>query len=119
MDDGVIFSSDKETLIKLKEDLEKEIMDLKLEFNDSKCAIYPIKQGVTYLGFTYRFGENGKIISKISKKKKRRLMRHIDSHTLEKESPICYRNYLRMRSSNGSLINKINRRIKSRRDPFN
>ena len=119
MDDGVVFSSDKEKLIKLKEDLKKEIRDLKLEFNDSKCAIYQIKQGVTYLGFTYRFGENGKIISKVSKKKKRRLIRHLEKHALGKESLICYRNYLRMRSSNGSLINKINRLIKSQNNSSN
>lgn len=111
MDDGVILSSDKELLIRLNSELKHVIENLKLEFNDDKNNIYPIKQGITYLGFTYRLMNTGKIITKMAKKKKKRLIRHLNHRKLDNESLVSYRNYLKKRSSNKKLIRRINEKI--------
>lgn len=111
MDDGVVIHHDKGLLIKLKEDLSKELENLKLEFNPTKTSIYPIKQGITYLGFTYRFTPAGGLIAKMAKKKKRRLLRHLSRHEVSRESLISYRNYLRMRSNNNRLVNALNKKL--------
>ncbi len=112
MDDGVIIHHDKNLLIRLKEELAKELGKLKLEFNPIKTSIYPIKQGITYLGFTYRFTPSGGLIAKMAKKKKKRLLRHLKKHEVGKESLISYRNYLRMRSNNNRLVNSLNQKLK-------
>ena len=98
MDDGVIISNNKEQLIKLNYELKIVIKELRLAFNDDKNIIFPIMQGITYLGFTYRLTESGKIMIKMSRKKKKRLIRHLNHHILNKDSLISYRNYLKKRS---------------------
>ncbi len=111
MDDGIVIHHDKGLLVKLKESLSRELESLRLEFNPAKTSIYPIKQGITYLGFTYRFTPTGGLIAKMAKKKKRRLLRHLSRHEVGKESLISYRNYLRMRSNNNRLVNAINKKL--------
>ncbi len=112
MDDGIILSSDKEALLKLKESLENELEGLKLSFNPKKCAIYPIKQGVSFLGFTYRLSKSGALISKMERKKKRRLVHYLKGYSLKKESLLCYLNYLKKRSSEHLLMGKIRKLYK-------
>ncbi len=112
MDDGIVLSSDKESLMNLKRDLGKELSQLKLTFNEKKCAIYPIKQGISYLGFTYRLSINGKIICKMEKKKKRRLIHHLNKHELKPDSLLSYRNYLKKKSNNFALIRNIEKLMK-------
>lgn len=111
MDDGVIISNDKNLLMELNEELKKAVHNLKLEFNVDKNCIFPIKQGITYLGFTYHLMNTGKIIIKIAKKKKKRLIRHLNHHSLNKESLISYRNYLKKRSNNYKIIDNLNKAI--------
>ena len=112
MDDGVIFSHDKNLLIRLNNELKEHIKILKLEFNEDKNVIFPIKQGITYLGFTYHLTNTGKIIVKMAKNKKKRLIRHLNHHSLKKESLVSYRNYLRNRSMNNKMINNLSKAIK-------
>lgn len=73
MDDGIIFSHDKEQLKKIKDILKEKLKDLKLELN-SKTAIYTAKGGFDFVG--YRFSlKNGKILIKIKNQTKRRIKR--------------------------------------------
>lgn len=111
MDDGVIISNDKEILVDLSKTLKSAMKELKLEFNEKKNQIFKIKQGVTYLGFTYHLAKNGKIISKMARGKKKRLIRHIRKHDLNIDSLVSYKNYLDMRSNNRKLIGYIKRKI--------
>lgn len=113
MDDGVILSNDKALLTRLNSELKEVIRKLALSFNDDKNNIYPIKQGITYLGFTYRLTSTGKVVVKMSRKKKKRLIRHLNHHKLYKDSLVSYRNYLKKRSSNYRLIHKLSKTIKS------
>lgn len=77
MDDFVLIDKDKDklknALAELKLFLEKE---LKLELNQ-KTQIFPIKNGVDYLGFHSYLTENGKVIRNIRKKSKERMKRKI------------------------------------------
>ena len=112
MDDGVIISNDKTLLSNLNIELKEVIHDLKLEFNEDKNNIFPIKQGITYLGFIYRLTVNGKLIVKMARKKKKRLIRHLNHHHLDRDSLVSYRNYLKKRSNNYKIIYSINKKLK-------
>lgn len=48
--------------------------DLKLKFN-SKTPIFPISQGVDYLGFHFYLTENGKVIRRLRNQRKIRMKR--------------------------------------------
>lgn len=113
MDDGVLLCRDKAILLDLKERLEGELRGLKLEFNERKIAISPSKQGIDYLGFHYSLNGNGRLVSKMSNPKKRRLIRYLHSYGLDEETLLSYVNYLKMRSDNHHLINELNGRIRA------
>lgn len=86
MDDGVIFSPDKEYLKEVKDELEKLIDEkLKLKLN-SKTEIYTSKGGFDFVG--YRFScKNGKILIRIKNATKRRIKRKflvLDKYNPEK-----------------------------------
>ncbi len=107
MDDGVIISKDKEKLKSLLESLRKELEDIKLSFNPKKTSIYPLKEGVTYLGFTYRIGKNDKTIVKMAKNKRKRLIAYLSKYEHTHESLLSYKNYLSMRADEYSLIRRL------------
>ncbi|MCX4362344.1 MAG: RNA-directed DNA polymerase [Clostridia bacterium] len=71
MDDFVMAHEDKEYLRYVKTQIEDLAAKLKLSLND-KTHIFPFKNGVTYLGFRFCIGPNGKIIKTIKKVTKRR-----------------------------------------------
>ncbi len=73
MDDGIIFSNDKEHLKMVKNLLEEKIKGLKLELND-KTKIYTSKEGFDFVG--YRFiSKNGKLLVRIKNATKNRMKR--------------------------------------------
>ena len=111
MDDGIILSSNRQLLVKLNIELHEIIKQVDLEFNKEKSNVFSIKQGITYLGFTYRLSNSGGLIIKMESKKKKRLVKHLNRHQLRSESLISYRNYLKKRSSNYQLIYRINKLI--------
>lgn len=77
MDDFLLFHNDREylkdCLQKIKKFLSKR---LKLELNE-KTQIFPIKNGVDYLGFHLYLTETGKVIRKLRNKSKRSMKRKI------------------------------------------
>ena len=111
MDDGVIISNDKNKLMKLLNALKEEIKDIKLQFNLDKTFIYSIKQGVTYLGFRYKFTSTGRLIVTMARKKKKRLIRHLNRHEYDIDTLMCYHNYLLLRSNNRTLIKNLRYRV--------
>ena len=77
MDDCIIIHHDKSFLKQVQQDLKEYIQNtLHLEFN-SKTQIFPIQNGVDYLGWHYYLTQIGKVIKKLrtanKKKYKRRL----------------------------------------------
>ena len=71
MDDFVAVHEDKEFLKQALQEIEKCVAKLGLQLN-SKTQIFPLKNGVTYLGFRYHVLETGKIVKKVKKPTKRR-----------------------------------------------
>lgn len=83
MDDGIIFSPDKQKLKEIKKIVENKLKELKLELNE-KTAIYSSKGGMDFVG--YRFiNKNGKLLIRVKNATKNR-MRH-KFNILEKYNP--------------------------------
>ena len=72
MDDLVAVHEDKEYLKRALALIEKKAKELGLTLN-SKTQIFPLKNGVTYLGFRFHVTSTGKIIKTVKKKTKRRM----------------------------------------------
>lgn len=103
MDDGVIICEDKNKLQRLNAELLSYLNSIRLEINQKKNKIYPLSQGITYLGFRYFIGSSGKVIVRMAKDKKRRLVRHI-KNDLRIVSYESYYSYLYHRSDDYRLI---------------
>lgn len=72
MDDFVLVHEDKEFLRAALKEISLAVESLGLKFN-SKTQIFPLKNGVTYLGFKYRVTPTGKVVKTVKPKTKRRL----------------------------------------------
>ena len=71
MDDFVLVHEDKDYLKYVLKEIEKCVAKLGLKLN-SKTQIFPLKNGVTYLGYRYFVTETGKIVKTVKKPTKRR-----------------------------------------------
>lgn len=84
MDDGVMIFNTREEAEMVMEAITALAAELGLEFND-KTEIFPIKNGVDYLGFRFFYSRTGKVIRKVRPGTKNRFvkrMREIE-HQLE------------------------------------
>ena len=71
MDDFVAVHQDKEYLKQALKEIEKMAEKLGVKLN-AKTQIFPLKNGVTYLGFRYHVTPTGKIVKTVKKQTKRR-----------------------------------------------
>jgi len=77
MDDFILLHHDKEYLKNCLKIIRKACNDdLKIELN-SKTQIFPVKNGVDYLGWHFYLTDTGKVIRKLRTSNKRRLKRRI------------------------------------------
>ncbi len=77
MDDAVLVYEDKGYLQRCLEEMRSHVeRDLKLSFNQ-KTQIFPIRNGVDYLGFHFYLTENGKVIRKVRQSAKKRMKRKL------------------------------------------
>ncbi len=104
MDDGVAFSQDKALLKRVLEEIRVEAVSLKLSFNPNKTGVHHIKQGVSYLGFSYHLSSTGRILSFMVGKKRKRLMNHLKGKKIPSMTLLSYRKYLERRSSHHRLV---------------
>ena len=74
MDDFTLIHEDKTFLKECKQFLESYLEGIGLEFN-SKTQIFPIKNGIDFLGFHTYITDSGKIIRKLRRDSKRRMKR--------------------------------------------
>lgn len=70
-DDFVIFSDNKETLIKLLNEINDICDELHIKLNH-KTSIFPISNSLTYLGWKYFYGDNNRVIMTIGNDRKTR-----------------------------------------------
>lgn len=76
MDDGILIHESKEVLQKALEEMKKLAAELKLEFNQ-KTQIFPLSQGVDFLGFRFYLTDTGKVIRRLRTSNKRRWKRRL------------------------------------------
>ena len=77
MDDLVLLHPDKEVLKKCLAELrEVAAKELKLEFNQ-KTQIFPLSQGVDYVGWHFYLTDTGKVIRKLRTSSKKRFKRRL------------------------------------------
>jgi hypothetical protein len=72
MDDFIIVHQDKQFLTNILQDIQLMVEELGLKLND-KTQLFPLKNGVTYLGFRFKVTESGKIVRTVKKQTKRRM----------------------------------------------
>lgn len=104
MDDFLMISDDKEYLRDCQQKVTEYLSGLKFEINEKKTLIYPIKDGIDFLGFQYHLTETGKVLMNIrpnnvkrERKKLRRLVARSYKGFLPKEkvneSYMAWRNH--------------------------
>ena len=77
MDDFVLLHQDKEYLKQCRREIERICNEhLKIDLNQ-KTQIFPVQNGVDYLGWHFYLTPSGKVIKKLKSTNKRRLKRHI------------------------------------------
>ncbi len=67
MDDFMLIHHDKDHLKHCLREIDKHISSLGLKLSPKKTQIFPIKQGIKFLGFIFRPTETGKVIRKLTK----------------------------------------------------
>lgn len=90
VDDFVLIHEDKEYLQYCKRRIEQKLKELKIEFNP-KSDIFPIKNGVDFLGFHTYLTDSGKVIKKLRRKSKvevRRKLRYMKEKLASQEVEI-------------------------------
>lgn len=68
MDDFYLIHHDKEYLKYCREQIEEKLKAIGLELNPKKTQLYPIRNGIKYLGFHFRITETGRVYMKINRK---------------------------------------------------
>ena len=93
MDDFLLIHQDKEYLEECKERIRQYLTGLKFQINEKKTRVYPLKDGIEFLGFTFRLTSTGKVLMLIrpenvkrERKKLYRLVQKCKRGEIPKES---------------------------------
>lgn len=65
MDDFILIHSDKAFLEYAKEEITNYLSNLKFEVNQKKTKIFPVKNGIDFLGFKFTLTKTGKVLMQI------------------------------------------------------
>ncbi len=76
MDDGILVHESKTVLTEARKQMDALASELGLEFN-AKTQIFPISQGVDFLGFRFYLTDTGKVIRRLRTSNKRRWKRRL------------------------------------------
>lgn len=68
MDDLIPIHENKQNLKNCYTEIEKQLNNIGFMLHEKKSKIYPIKQGIKFLGFTFRVTDTGKVLMLINKK---------------------------------------------------
>lgn len=69
MDDMILLCKNRKTLLEWKKSIEEEMAKIGFCLHDKKSVILPIRDGVMFLGFTFRLTETGKVLMLIDPKR--------------------------------------------------
>ena len=116
MDDMILIHHDKDFLKYCLSIIEKKLTEINLSLNKKKTQIYPLKQGVNFLGFKFKMTETGKVKMTVFKKnifnEKRKLRklvgRYKKGYMSKKQLDDCFQSYI-AHISNGSDKGKHNK----------
>lgn len=79
MDDFYLIHQDKERLKHCLDEIKTHLESLHLKLSEKKTQIFPLKQGIKFLGFSFHLTETGKVIKKLNREnvvhEKRRLIK--------------------------------------------
>lgn len=101
MDDFVLISADKEFLAHCRNEIEKKLEPMGFQLHPKKTRIYPITDGIKYLGFIYRLTDTGKVVRTVNpqnvknyRRKLYRLVKLAKKGVLTREKvDECYRSW--------------------------
>lgn len=123
MDDFILIHEDKEYLKNCKAEIEKHLESIDLKLNIKKTQIFPLSQGIRFLGFMFKLTDTGKVIRILHKenvtherRKLKKLKKLVDAGTMTKEEvDACYEAWkAHARDGNSyNLIIKMNKFYKS------
>ena len=72
MDDFILIVNERNTASLCLQKIREEVEKLNITLND-KSQIIPIKNGISFLGWRFRFGENGKIVQSLKRDTRKRI----------------------------------------------
>ncbi|NMB42413.1 MAG: RNA-directed DNA polymerase [Firmicutes bacterium] len=116
MDDFPLIHHDKAHLKHCREEIEGYLNSLGLKLNEKKTQMFPLKQGIDYLGFKFKLTDTGKVLMLLSKenvkKRKRKLRGHkklVDEGRMTREkADQCYESW-KAHAAKGNSYNLIKR----------
>lgn len=80
MDDFILLHSNKDSLERSRGKIAKELVKCKMVLHPTKTKIFPVSEGIYYLGFNFVLTESGKVVLLLSSenvKSERRHLRHL------------------------------------------
>lgn len=116
MDDFLIIHHDKEYLKECLIEINAKVKELGLRLNAKKTQVFPLKQGINFLGFKFRLTETGKVIRLLSKqniKKRKRKLRKFkklvdEGRVTKAKSDECYESW-KAHARKGNSYNLLKR----------
>lgn len=90
MDDFLIISGDRQFLEDCRDKARAYLADLRFELNEEKTRVYPLREGIEFLGFNFRLTDTGKVLMLIRPdkvKNVRRRLRRLARKSLRGEIP--------------------------------
>lgn len=116
MDDLVLIHNDKEYLKKCLYEITINIESLGLKLNAKKTQIFPLKQGINFLGFKFKLTDTGKVIRlllkeniKIRKRKLRKYKSLVNEGKMTREkTDECYKAW-KAHANKGNSYNLLKR----------
>ena len=82
MDDGVLIHESKEYLQECLRQMQKLVAEEKLEFNQ-KTQIFPVSQGVDFLGWHFYMTDTGKVLRRLRASNKKRFKRRLKAFQMQ------------------------------------
>lgn len=116
MDDFILIHHDKEYLRECLTQINAKVEELGLKLNADKTQLFPLKQGINFLGFKFKLTETGKVIRMLSKeniKKRKRKLRKmkelVDKGEMTREkADECYASW-KAHANKGNSYNLLKR----------
>ena len=100
-DDFMLIHPDKDRLIQCHNDIQRQLSEMRLTLSSKKTKLYPISQGINFLGFHFRLLETGKVLMTLNReniadeRRKLRRQRKLtdDGKMTKKQCDECYQSW--------------------------